>query len=58
MCQHNSQQNFSRYTAMLVKFATNTDVIDDVVVNAALGTTSYYKIFLSLVALTENVQLW
>ena len=42
---------------MLVKFATNTDVIDDVIKNAALFTTSY-KILLSLVAMTESVQLW
>ena len=43
---------------MLVKFATNTDVIDDVIENVALFTTSYHKIFLSLVAMTESVQLW
>ena len=30
---------------MLVKFATNTDVIDDVIENVALFTTSYHKIF-------------
>ena len=43
---------------MLVKFATNTDVIDDVIKNVALFTTSYHKVFLSLVAMTESVQLW
>ena len=55
MCKHDSQENFERCTAMLVKFATNTDVIDDVIENVA---TSYHKILLSLVAMTENVQLW
>ena len=58
MCKHDFQQNFYRCTAMLVKFATNTDVTDDVIEKVALFTTSYYKIFLSLVAMTESVQLW
>ena len=58
MCKHDSQQNFQRCTAMLVKFATNTDVINVVIENVALFTTSYHKIFLSLVAMTKSVQLW
>ena len=33
---------------MLVKFAINTDVINDVIENVALFTTSCHKIFLSL----------
>ena len=43
---------------MLVKFATNTDVINVVIENVALFTTSYHKFFLSLVAMTKSVQLW
>ena len=43
---------------MLVEFASNIDVIDDVIENVALFTTLYHKIFLSLVAMTESVQLW